>query len=150
MTVVTFFVAVRLIEDPGRPFPAAGQLAMLLLSLRPIMGDLSHGNVNLLILFLVIASLHALRRGYALTSGLVLGLAIACKLTPALFVPYFLWKRAWRTLAGCGAGLVLFFVLVPGAFLGQQRNLQLLDSWVNQMIAPYVVAGVVTSEHPNQ
>src|SRR5262249_31647349 len=122
----------------------------VLLTLRPIMGDLSHGNVNLFILFLVIASLYAFRRSHDGVCGVTLALAIACKLTPALFIPYFAWKRAWKTLAGCCAGLVLFFVLVPGLFLGQERNLQLLNSWANQMITPYVVSGVVTSEHVNQ
>src|SRR5262249_16190052 len=72
MTVLTFFLAVRLIEDPGRPFPMAGQFLMLLLSLRPIVGDLSHGNVNLLILFLVVASLYAYRQGRDAWSGLIL------------------------------------------------------------------------------
>ena len=38
--------------------PWAKGLAVLL-SLRPIEGDLVHGNVNLLILFLIVASLYA-------------------------------------------------------------------------------------------
>ena len=34
------------------------------------------------------------------SAGCVLGLAIACKVTPALFVPYLAWKRSWKALAG--------------------------------------------------
>jgi hypothetical protein len=79
-----------------------------------------------------------------------LALAIACKVTPALFVPYFVWKRAWKTLAGCAAGLVLFFWLVPGALLGMEENSQYLQSWVERMILPFVVGGEVTSDHNNQ
>jgi hypothetical protein len=140
----------RIVESPGRPFPPWAQALTLLLSLRPIMGDLSHGNVNLFILFLLTASLYAYHRGRDGLAGVLLALSIACKVTPALFVPYFLWKRAWTTLAGCLIGLTLFFVLVPGWFLGNARNLDLLGSWVQQMVTPYVVAGTVTSEHPNQ
>jgi hypothetical protein len=122
----------------------------ILLSLRPILGDLTHGNVNLFILFLVVGGLFAFARGRDWLAGLALALAIACKITPALFIPYFAWKRAWKTLAGCLAGLVLFLVVLPGGILGYERNSQLLASWTHQMVTPYVVDGTVTSEHPNQ
>jgi alpha-1,2-mannosyltransferase len=150
MTALTFFLAVKLIQDPNRPFPPGGQLVMLFLSLRPIIGDLSHGNVNLLILFLVVLALHAYRCGRDMWSGLTLALAITCKVTPALFVPYFLIKREWKTVGWCMVGLLLFFILVPGAILGFERNWELLNGWVDNMILPFVVGGEVTTEHCNQ
>jgi hypothetical protein len=140
----------RLVETPDRPFPEWAKALTILLSLRPIMGDLSHGNVNLFILFLVIAALYAFHRGRDWTAGVTMALAMACKVTPTLFIPYFLWKRAWKALAGCLVGLLLFLVIVPGCFLGQQRNLTLLGSWVDRMIVPFVVDGAVTSDHLNQ
>jgi hypothetical protein len=150
MTLVALGWVFRIVETPERPFPPWAKALTILLSLRPITGDLTHGNVNLFILFLVAGTLYAYHRGRDGLAGLTLALAIACKVTPALFVPYFLWKRAWKTVTYCLAGLVLFLVVVPGAFLGQQRNLELFGSWVNQMVTPYVVAGTVTSEHANQ
>jgi hypothetical protein len=140
----------RIIETPEAPFPTWAKVATILLGIRPVVGDLSHGNINLFILFLVAAALYAFhsKRDYA--AGLLLALSIACKVTPALFIPYFLWKRAWKTLAGCTLGLFLFLVAIPGVFLGQGRNLELLKSWTHQMVTPYVVGGVVTSDHPNQ
>src|SRR5262249_3521925 len=83
-------------------------------------------------------------------AGLVLALAIACKVTPALFLPYFLWKRAWRLLIGSAAGLVLWLVFVPGIFLGMHRNLDLLESWYGCMVRPFVEQGQVTTDHTNQ
>src|SRR5262249_44292257 len=127
-----------------------GKGLAVVLAVRPIAGDLTHGKVNLFILFLVVAGLYAFRRGRDFLAGLLLALAIACKVTPALFVPYFLWKRAWKTLAGCAAGLVLFLGVVPAAFLGPARNAELLHGWVRQMITPFVVQGEVTTEHNNQ
>lgn len=150
MTLLSLRWVFRMVEEAGRPFPPWAKAVTLLLSLRPIMGDLSHGNVNLLILFLVVASLHAYTRGRDVLAGVVMALAIACKVTPALFVPYFVWKRAWGTLLGCAFGLGLFFWLIPGLYLGFDQNAQLLGSWVEQMVKPYVVDGVVTSEHNNQ
>lgn len=150
MTLFAFHWTVRLIQTKDQPYPPWAQVLLLGLALRPIVGDLSHGNVNLLILFLVVASLYAFRHGRDFTSGVILGLAIACKVTPALFVPYFLWKRAWTTLAGCSVGLALFLFLVPGCLLGFGHNARLLHSWYERMVQPYANGGEVTTEHSNQ
>jgi len=150
MVLLAFYWVFHLVEAGGPSFPPWAKALTVLLSLRPIMGDLYHNNVNIFILFLLTGSLFAHCRGRRVTGGVVLALAIACKVTPALFVPYFLWKRAWGMLAGCGLGLVLFLLVVPGLFLGMDRNLELLSSWEKQMIEPFVVNGVVASEHNNQ
>jgi alpha-1,2-mannosyltransferase len=150
MAVLAILWTFRLVESADGPFPLWAQGLTVALAIRPILGDLTHGNVNLFILFLVIAALLAFKREHDRTSGVLLALAIACKLTPALFVPYFVWKRAWKALAGCLVGLVFFVFLIPGAYLGSERNWTLLRSWVDQMVTPYVVKGNVTSEHQNQ
>ena len=146
--VLLFF---RIIETKEAPFPTWAKNLTILLSLRPVIGDLTHGNVNLFILFLVASGLYAFHRGRDYLGGISIALAIACKVTPALFIPYFLWKRAWKTLAGIAFGLVLFLFLVPAPFVGGfGRNLELLRSWTDQMVTPFLVQGVVTSEHQNQ
>ncbi len=150
MALLSLAFVFRLVEAGGAPFTPGAKAVATLLSLPPLIGDLQHGNVNILILFLVIAALFAWHRGYDIAAGLLLALAICCKVTPALFVPYFVWKRQWRLLAGVAAGLGLFLFEVPGAVLGRGENLALLQSWVNQMIVPYLQHGIVTSEHPNQ
>jgi hypothetical protein len=150
MALASLYWVFRLVEGNGPPFPPWAKALVVLLSLRPIMGDLVHGNVNLFILFLVAAGLYAFHKGRQAGGGLLIALAIACKVTPALFVPYLVWKRAWRALAGCGVGLVLFLWVVPSCFLGWAENQRLLTSWTNQMIVPFVVHGEVTSVHENQ
>jgi hypothetical protein len=150
MVLLALHWTFRLVERHEQRFPPWAKLLATLLSLRPIIGDLSHGNVNLFILFLVVAALYAFHRGHDVTAGLVLALAMCCKVTPALFVPYLLWKRAWRALAGCALGLPLFLWLVPGGILGLERNARDLESWVERMVIPYLRDGVVTSEHNNQ
>jgi alpha-1,2-mannosyltransferase len=149
MTLAALFWFFRIVETPQRPFPVWGKALALGLSVRPIIGDLTHANVNLVILFLVAGALYAYCRRRDVLAGVVLALAIACKVTPALFLPYFLWKRAWRTLAGAAIGLVLFFWLVPGLVLGMERNAQFLANWVENMVLPYA-RGQVWTDHNNQ
>ena len=150
MAAAAFWACVRMVESGGMPFPATAKAATLLLCASPLIGDLQHGNINILILFLVAACLYAFHRGHDGLAGVFLALAICCKVTPALFVFYFLWKRQWKLLAGCTAGLSLFLFFVPSLFLGWHNNLALLTSWYQQMIVPFLREGVITSEHPNQ
>jgi hypothetical protein len=150
MALAAFYWVFRLVQGRGAAFPPWAKALVVLLSLRPIMGDLIHGNVNLFILFLVTAALYAFHKGRQAGGGLLLALSIACKVTPALFVPYLVWKRAWRALAGCAVGLVLFLWVVPSGFLGWQKNQELLTSWARHMIVPFLVNGEVTSSHENQ
>ena len=150
LAVLSFIMIVRMIGTETEPFPPWAIGLAVLLSLRPVLSDLTHGNINLLILFLVISALFAYRSGWDVFAGIVLALAIACKVTPALFIAYFVWKRAWRCLAGCGIGLALFFLVIPAFYLGWAENLEFLTSWFRQMVLPYVIGGAVTSDHPNQ
>ena len=133
-------------------FPLWAKALTVLLALRPITGDLQHGNVNIFILFAVIAGLHLYTLRWDVTGGICIGLAIACKVTPALFIPYFFWKRSWNMLLGIGLGLMLF--LWPGVFpsliLGFDENQKQLYSWYTEMVYPFVIEGKVWSEHNNQ
>lgn len=159
MALLCLVWAFRLVETPGRPFPEWARFIAVAASISPVIGDLKHGNVNLFILFLVMATLYAFSRGKDVLSGLFLALAIACKVTPALFVVYFGWKRAWRVLVGTGVGLGLFFIVIPSTVFAVQKdsvvegfehNWALLTAWKQGMIDPYLVHGEVTSERENQ
>ncbi len=147
---VSIWLVFLMLDRPEHPFPLWGKILTVLLAIRPIQGDLFHGNVNLFILFTVVLAIYAFSRGWDLTAGLSLSLGIACKITPALFLPYLVWKRAWKTLAAAGVGLALWLLVVPGAYFGWQRNWECLNSWVDGMVKPFVVKGEVTSEHQNQ
>ncbi|MGL4424459.1 MAG: glycosyltransferase family 87 protein [Gemmataceae bacterium] len=146
MGLFILYSALRLVG----PLPPWAALVGILLGLHPILGDLSHGNVNLFIGFLVVAAWELLRRRFCFSAGIILALAIACKITPALFVPYLVWKRSWRALGGVLVGLALWWAVVPGAILGFGFNTQLLESWFDVMVRPFVLEGKVTSEHANQ
>jgi alpha-1,2-mannosyltransferase len=150
MTTATLIMLFRVVQPPGRPFPMMFRSLVLLLSLRPILGDLHHGNNNLLILFLVVATFYAWRRGYDIGAGLLLGLAAAYKVTPALFLVYFAYKRSWRTVGWGFLGLGIFLLIVPSMVIGPQFNGECLGHWWHRMVTPFVVQGVNSPQFINQ
>jgi hypothetical protein len=137
--------------DPAAPLLSdTARAAAILLTLPAVLGDLSHNNINIFILFLIAAGLELYRRQRDTAAGIVLGLAMACKVTPVLFLAYFAWKRAGRVVAGCAVGLAVALFVVPGLMFGLDRNTQLLTDWYKLMIERPVLKGEVTTEHPNQ
>lgn len=132
------------------PLSLPGILLGVAVAIPAVIGDLTHNNVNIFIFFLVTACLECVRRGWDQIAGLALALSIACKVTPLLFVPYFLWKRAWRLLGATAVGLFLWLLAVPSLVFGWERNLQLLTDWYHLMVERPVFQGEVVSEHPNQ
>ncbi|MGC8638823.1 MAG: glycosyltransferase 87 family protein [Isosphaeraceae bacterium] len=150
LTSIALIFCLRVVKPPGLPFPPFFQSAVLLLSLRPILGDLHHGNINLLILFLIIAMFEAWREGHDLLAGLLLGLAISYKVTPALFVPYFAYKRSWRTVGATFLGLLLFLAVVPSAVVGPRFNFECLQMWWHRMLTPFLLEGSSSPQEINQ
>jgi len=150
LAAVSAVWAFRLVRGDGPDLPDGAKFVAVVFAAHAALGDLSHGNVNIFIAFLVFAALELRRRGVPFLGGVTLALAVACKVTPALFLPYFVWKRAWRMVAGALVGCVLWFLVVPGAALGWRHNADLLTSWYDTMVKPFVIEGRVTSEHANQ
>ena len=125
LTTAALMMLFQIVRPPGKKFPPMFRSLVLLLSLRPILGDLHHGNNNLLILFLIVSTYYAWRRGHDVAAGLLLGLATSYKVTPALFFVYFAYKRSWRTVGWGVLGLGIFLVIVPSAVIGADFNLRM-------------------------
>jgi hypothetical protein len=147
---VAIYWSIRLATADEFRLAARSLVVLLVLVGRPILSDLGHGNINIVILFLTVAALWSFRRGCDTVAGLLIALATAIKLTPALFVPYFVLKRQWRVVAASLVGLMLFLVVVPSSRFGFARNLQLLRSWSDAMVRPAVVEGRVETLQVNQ
>lgn len=83
------------------------------LTLEPVLASLKFGQVNLFLMAMIVVDCLALRR----FRGTLVGVAAAIKLTPAVFVLYFLLRRDWRAAATSMAALVgatlLGFLFAP-------------------------------------
>lgn len=85
----------------------------------PIRANFEFGQINVVLMTLVIADCVPRRTPWP--RGLLLGLAIALKLTPAVFLLYFLLRREFRTVLTTAASVVVL-TLVGFAFAWR-------DSW---------------------
>ena len=150
LAILSARMIARMARERGWPISWWCYFAIALMSLRPLLSDLHHGNVNILILFMVVLALDAWTQGKDWLAGAALGLAITCKVTPALFLPYFFYKRSWKMLIATGVAIGVFMFVVPVVVLGPDLASQCLGSWWHRIISPYVSGGVVGDLEINQ
>jgi len=148
--IASLLMAARLAGHGRRRIPdwVLG-LAMLWTALL-IVGDIQHGNTNSFVLFAIVLHLWLYRRGRDLGAGAALTVAICLKMTPALFVLYWLYQRNWKLLTGVVIATVLFAVVIPGAAVGPERYAVLTRTWLNNLIVPGLVKGAWYPIHINQ
>lgn len=88
-----------------RVWLAAAIVAPAVIYLEPIKSNFEFGQINVVLMTLVIAD--CVPRVTAWPRGLLLGIAIALKLTPAVFLLYFLLRRDTRALVVTAASTVV-------------------------------------------
>jgi hypothetical protein len=103
-------------------FPRTALFIFLGLTFQPVLDNLWHGNVSVLIFSCFCLSYYLLKKKRNLLSGLVLGLIVPLKFYPAIFLPYFIWRRNWRLVAGAVLSCLLLFALSLFT-VGWERNL---------------------------
>ena len=95
LAVSVWIVLSALNVDAGRRgWLTAGIVGLATVTLEPIQANFSFGQINVVLMTLVIAD--CLPRRTPWPRGALLGLAIALKLTPAVFLLYFLLRRDGR------------------------------------------------------
>lgn len=115
VAIAAFGVSVWLVtrEVSGMKGARAAWLAVALTGVfmwvGPMRETISFGQINTFLMALVVTDLIALRgRRW---QGSLVGLALAIKLTPAVFLAYFLMRRDWRALC-VGIGSALAFTAI--------------------------------------
>lgn len=121
------WLATRLISRPGKsPWLIAGLGALA--GLKFLGREIELGQVNALILFLLLAAAGAFLRKKDALAGALWCVSLVFKPYALVFLPYFLWKKRFRLLgfgtAGLAAGLML-----PAVVYGWSGNLGVLKEW---------------------
>jgi hypothetical protein len=112
------------------PFWAAA--AALALSCRFVERDLIECGLNLALVALTWLGIYLWTLRRELAGGLCLGLAVALKCTPLLFVAYFALKRQWRMVAVASLSAAAF-TLVPVCRQGPRSYAQHMSVWATNV-----------------
>jgi hypothetical protein len=123
---LTLFLLYRMVRDWSEVTPPEGLWISgitLLLAFQFILQDLDDGGPHLILLAILTAGVYAVWQGREKLGAMWFGLAIALKVAPALFLPFFLWKRQWR-LAGYTAVASVCWIILPMIWMGP-------ESWWN-------------------
>jgi alpha-1,2-mannosyltransferase len=110
-----------------------------LLAFQFILQDLDDGGPHLILLTILTAGIYSAWQGREKLGAMWFGLAIALKVSPALFLPFFLWKRKWRlagyTVIASACWIILPMIWMgPGSWWSHQREWTLVaaGSFVGQ------------------
>lgn len=87
------------------------------LTLQFILNDLDDGGPHLMLLGILTGGIYAIWAGKERLGAVLVGLGIVLKITPALFVILFLWKRQWRVATYTVLATVVWIVL-PVLYMG--------------------------------
>lgn len=117
---------------------------------RAVFSEIQHANVNTYMMIWLALAWVLFLGGRDFWAGIFIALAVVTKVTPALLVLYFIYKRAWRVCLGAMVGLALFFFILPGAYLGFGRNWAFLMSWYHMLVEPFAREGYAAMEIANQ
>jgi len=129
LIALAFIDGLRRIDELVRERLLSGKppayLPLLLITLTVVVHlhrELHLGNINMMLLWLLVVALQQLDRGHLDRGGLLVGLAILAKPHFLVLLPLFVLHGQWRALRSIvlaiGAGVVL-----PALFLGWEANL---------------------------
>jgi len=133
-TGLLLYISQSLLKSAGKNSWILPVLTYLILA-RYFLRELQLGQINALIAFLLILMIFLLARGEEISSswseksaGLLWGLSIAFKPYSLIFLPYFLIKKKWQTLA-FGLLFLGFSLFIPSLFYGFKGNFNVLKEW---------------------
>ncbi|QQS32491.1 MAG: DUF2029 domain-containing protein [Acidobacteriota bacterium] len=106
----------------------------ILLTLRYLLHNLSYGQVNILILAMLVLALKYGRREHGILQGIWAGLAGIVKVTAVPFMFWLFIKEGLKTKAGLFAGVLLGAVLIPSLVVGFGVNLDYVAYWLNNIV----------------
>jgi hypothetical protein len=124
--LVSVFRSAAQLLYPGERAPPGFYALVLLLSFRFVDNNLGHGQLNILLLWLVLRAYEEASRSRYSLAGLALAGAIAAKLVPVIFLLEIVLHRRWRFLAWTVAAFAALMAL-PVFWWGTAYPLLLRD-----------------------
>lgn len=130
-----------LVSVRDAPLSAALAWTPLLCVLRLADSNFGNGQVNTIVLALVVRGLLAWRSGRERAAGGWIGVAAALKIVPGCLVLHLVLRGAQRAIVWTAVSALSCVLLVPALFVGWERNIDELQSWFHEQSAPYFEGG---------
>jgi hypothetical protein len=125
------WISYKLLPSP-RKGPVLVLLPATLVLLKFIGRELELGQVNILILFILILMIAEVIRRKDATAGVLWGISLFFKPYALVFLPYFILKKRFKIVLAGGA-VVLAGLLLPALNFGFQGNWIVLREWVSTL-----------------
>ena len=129
------------------PHPAALWAVPLALMAVVTITNLETSQVNIFIFSLVLLGLNQFSKNRDIQAGLLLGVATAIKITPGLFVAYFFYKKAWKTVFWAVIGVLICWGVILPLVLTPPRFIPVLESWLGIFLS-FVTDGTMAEGIP--
>lgn len=113
----------------------------LLFASRYLIRNAQQGNVNVVLLFLILLSLYLISRTGKEHWAAILGVAAAIKVLPLAFFLYFAARRQWKCI-GYGAAAFVGATFLPALVVGPAKNWEYLRSFIAVVDARLLPDGV--------
>lgn len=143
-TAGTGYLSYRLTLPDSRFFSIA--LFFVMITSFPILHNFSWGQVNALLVFLLLSTLFFYKNGKWAAAAFLLALAASFKYYPVIFVLPFLVRKDWRFAAAFGVWCIVLFVVVPVAVLGKDGTWNFFAHIYEEAYRRQVAAGGVNSQ----
>jgi alpha-1,2-mannosyltransferase len=121
-------ISERLVYGASGRAPPGFRLVVLLCVLRFADNNLGHGQINVLLLWLVLVAYDAAARGRLWSAGFALAAAVFTKFFPLVFLLHLALARRWRFLGTTSVALGVLF-LAPALWWGD-GYFDVLGDWV--------------------
>jgi alpha-1,2-mannosyltransferase len=146
LAVLVFMLAAAMVARAGVRLTTEAVALMMAGWWLAVIVDMQEGQTNFLALAPLAAGLYVAQRGTRATdvaAGTLIGLGAAMKVTPVIFIAYFLWKRRWTIVLSAAAAIAIWSLVVPALAFGWTQNIRWFEQWARIMIVPYVAQGKV-------
>jgi len=91
--------------------------------------EFRNGNIHLLLLWMLVAAVFLAERNKITLPAFLLALGVCFKITPLIYVPYFLLRRRWL-LGAATIGFVVLLFLLPSVIFGADTGGEMLETFV--------------------
>jgi hypothetical protein len=116
-------------------------LFCLLIGFRFLKDNLHLGQMTIFILYLIIEGIYQIRKQNVSRGGLLFALGISIKILPIVFIPYFLYRKEWKSLLFiCFWLLVITFI--PIVAVGWEYGISMLYKRI-ELLNPNNIENIV-------